>query len=93
MGATTQTPLPTILLIPGALQSSACYDRLRPLLKEFPVVVGSLTSLNPTEPEGLLLTSIAMQINHAHPRLQIAQHPKMEDICSRVPPYHSNLEW
>jgi hypothetical protein len=45
--------LPTILLIPGALQTNACYDRLRPLLEEagFPIVTGSLVSLDPPSPD------------------------------------------
>jgi hypothetical protein len=46
-------PPPTILLVPGALQTSACYDRLRPLLEEagFPTVTGTLTSLDPPSPD------------------------------------------
>ncbi|KAK3675983.1 hypothetical protein LTR78_004175 [Recurvomyces mirabilis] len=43
----------TILLVPGALQTSACFDRLRPILEQagFPTVAGALTSLNPSSPD------------------------------------------
>lgn len=45
--------LPTILLVPGALTTNACYDLILPHLEQagFPVTVASLASSNPSNPE------------------------------------------
>jgi len=44
---------PTILLVPGALTTPACYDLLLPYLQDqgFPVVVAALASSYPAEPD------------------------------------------
>lgn len=48
----TPKVLPTVLLVPGACTTPACYDNLLPYLKQasYPVVSASLASSNPANP-------------------------------------------